>query len=468
MKRYCVATLAVAILVSSCAHRGPSVELSESDLRTEALVAERTVLANGLAVVAVERHKLPVFQAVLVAKTGSAYDPEGKAGLANLTADLLDKGAGDRTAAEIADEIDFTGGSLESSCGCTTTRVSVHVLLEHAGLAMGLLSDMVILPRFEDSEVERGRGKILSDILRRKEEPSQVVSDAYRDMVYPGSPLHNPIEGFASTVSNIGRDDIVEFHKTHFLPNNSVLVIVADLTAEKIIDLVEGYFGSWQKAELEVPLVPAPEPIEGKSVRLIDMDINQSYIAFGHLSLKRRDPDYNAFRVMNYILGGGGFVSRIAKSIRIRQGLAYSAYSYFVPGPAYRGYFRAGLQTKIGSTSQALNSLLEEIKRIRNEPVAEQELEDAKSFYEGSLPRRQETYRQVAGLFADREIYGLEGDYWVEDLKEIRSLTREDIQRVVGKYLDPDNFIIAIATKVDSLALDVEGITDDMIKVTSP
>ncbi|MFQ5906219.1 MAG: M16 family metallopeptidase [bacterium] len=304
--------------------------------------------------------------------------------------------------------------------------------------------------------------------MRRKEEPFQVVSDAYRDMVYAGSPLHKPVAGFVSTVSDIRRDDIAQFHKTYFLPNNSVVVIVADLSVEKIIDLVSLYFGSWERGDLEVPMIPVPEPTKGKSVRLVDMDINQSYIAFGHLGLKRKDPDYNAVRVMNYILGGGGFVSRIAKSIRIRQGLAYSAYSYFVPGPAYEGYFRAGLQTKTGSTSQALNSLLEEIERIRDEPVAEQELEDAKSFYEGSLPRKQETYVQVAGLFVDREIFGLKDNFWVEDLKEIRSLTREDIQRVARKYLDPDNFIVAIATKVDSLTLGIEGITKNMIEVSEP
>jgi zinc protease len=171
---------------------------------------------------------------------------------------------------------------------------------------------------------------------------------------------------------------------------------------------------------------------------------------------------------MNYILGGGGFVSRITKSIRARQGLAYSAYSYFVPGPQYRGYFRAGLQTKIESTSQALNLLLEEIRRIRGEPVTRQELEDAKSFYQGSIPRQQESYGQIADLYMDREIYGLENEYWIKDLEEIRSLTLEDIQRVAGEYLTPENYVVVIVTKVDSLRLEVEGITDDMVEKTVP
>jgi zinc protease len=161
-------------------------------------------------------------------------------------------------------------------------------------------------------------------------------------------------------------------------------------------------------------------------------------------------------------------VSRITKSIRGRQGLAYSAYSYFVPGPQYPGYFRAGLQTKIESTSQALNSLLEEIRRIRSEPVTQKELEDAQSFYEGSLPRRQESYRQIAELFADQEIYDLGDNYWVKDLEDIRSLTVDDIQRVAGEYLTPEHYVIAIATKADSLTLNVRGVTEDAIERVAP
>jgi len=468
VKRLWVVSFAFVFLTCFCAQRVHGSELSRRGIKRQTFASKKTVLANGLTVIAVERHKVPVFQAELVVKAGARHDPEGKEGLANLTASLLDKGTKNRTASQIADEIDFTGGDLDISCGYITVPLSVHVLVEHANLAMELLSEMAMLPAFKEDEVERERTRILSGIMRRKENPHVVVSDAFRDMVYQGSPLEGAVVGDAKGVSGIKRNEVVEYHKAHFLPGNSVLVMVADLAAEDMIRLAEEYLGSWQMRSVGVAEMSPLQPTEGKSVRLVDMDVNQSYIAFGHLGLKRKDPDYNAVRVMNYILGGGGFVSRILKSIRVRQGLAYSAYSYFAPGPAYSGYFRAGLQTKIGSTSQALNSLLEEINRIRNEQVTDRELEDAKSFFEGSLPRRQETYGQIANLFVDQEINGLKSDYWVEDLKEIKSLTKEDIQRVARKHLDPDNFIIAVATNVDSLTLEVEGITKDMIKVTNP
>ena len=468
MKRWWILLLAALLLSSSCAHRVPQAQFPGVGVGTQLYASKKAVLPNGLTVIAVEKHKLPVFYAQLVVKTGAAYDPEDEFGLANLVASLLDKGAGARNASDIADEVDFTGGDLEISCGYRTTRVSAHVLVDHSRLGMALLSDIVIRPNFVSNELERERNKILSQIMRTREEPFGVVNDAFRDMVYQDSPHHRPVIGDAKSLAGIKRGDLVEFHRAYFLPNNSLLIIVADLSEEEMVELTQDYFGAWQKASLKLPDVPDPTPVEGKAVRLVDMDISQSYVAFGHLGPMRRHPDYNAVWVMNYILGGGGFVSRITKSIRMKQGLAYSAYSYYPGGTHTKGYFKAGLQTKLGSTSQALNLLLEEINRIRNEQVTDQELEDAKSFRAGSLPLMWETYAQVADLFFEREICGLKENFWLTDREETKLLTKEDIQRVARKYLDPDNFIIAIATKVDSLALEVKGITKDMIKVTNP
>lgn len=468
MRKLVFLVISVFFLCLSCSPRTVRLEPQTESTESEALSSKRVVLPNGLVVVAVERHKLPIFQANLVIRAGAAHEGDDKAGLANLTANLLNKGAGERTTAEIADEIDYTGGNLDASCGRVTTNISIHVLTDHVPLTMEILKDMVISPNFPDSELMKEKTRALSDIMRGKEDPFQVVSDAFQDLVYAGSTLRRPIEGYEKTVPEIERDDILGFHRDHYVPNNSVFVIVADYTIEEMLEIAKRYLGGWERREIDLPLIPSPEPVSQKRVRLVDMDINQSYVAFGHLGLKRSDPNYNAIRVMNYILGGGGFVSRIMKSIRARQGLAYSAYSYFVPGPQYRGYFRAGLQTKTGSTSQALRSLLDEIRRIRSELVDTQELEDAKSFYHGSLPRRQESYRQIAGLFIDKEIYGLEDEYWRKDLEEISSLSREDIQRVAVEYLKPENYVIAIATKVDSLKLEIGGIEEEMIERTVP
>jgi zinc protease len=468
MKRLAGLAILGSLLLCSCSHRVGEPSLGQAAPPVAGLVSKSVDLPNGLKVVAVERHKLSLFHAELVIKTGAAYDSDDKAGLANITASLLDKGTQTRSASEIADQIDFTGGSMGVSCGYVTTSVSLHVLAEHDTFAMGLLSDMVMRPTFKSEELEKARSRILSDIVRSKEDPFSVTSDAFREMVYKGNPLHRPVAGYPLTLPGITREDVAGFHKTHFVPNNSVLVIVADLSTEEIIGLAEKYLGSWQRGSSTFPPIPDPEPTMGKSVRLVRMDVSQSYIGLGQTGVRRSDPDYNAVRVMNYILGGGGFVSRITRSVRVKGGLAYSAYSYFTPGTTYKGYFRAGAQTKIASTSEALNLILAEIKRIREQGVEPKELEDAKSFYEGSLPSRQESYDQIAGLFVDREIYGLRDNYWVEELKEIKVLTIEDIQKAAMSHLDPDNFVLAIATNPDSLNLSVDGISKDMVEVTNP
>jgi len=468
VKRLCLIGILAIALCLACANRGVERRQVIHDVAPQEFTESRTVLPNGLTVIAVERHKLPIFRATLVVRVGAAHDPDEKAGLANVTASLLDKGSAQRTAVQIADEIDHTGGDLDASCGRVTTQVSARVLTEHTQAAMSLLRDMILNPGFLEAELAREKASVVSKIIRGKEEPFRVVSDAFQELVYEGSPLVRPVVGYESSVSAIEREDVVAFHRDHYLPNNAVFVVVADYTAQEILEIAREYLGSWERRDFESPPVPAPQSVSRTKVRLVDMDINQSYIAFGNLGLKRSDPDYNAVRVMNYILGGGGFVSRITRSIRAKQGLAYSAYSYFVPGTEYRGYFRAGLETKIESTSQALNSLLDEIRRIRGEPVTHKELEDAKSFYQGSLPRQQESYGQIAELFVDQEVYGLEDEYWIKDLEQIKSLTVEDIQRVAGEYLTPDRYVVAIATKVDSLRLDVEGVTEGLIERRVP
>ena len=165
------------------------------------------------------------------------------------------------------------------------------------------------------------------------------------------------------------------------------------------------------------------------------MDVNQTFVQFGHLSVRRADPEFASLRAMNYILGGGGFVSRLTRSIREEQGLAYSVHSDFVGGSQFPGFFYLGLQTKIDTTSQALESLFAVIDGMKQAPVSADELADMKLYYEGSLPRRAESYGQVAGLLLDREFFGLPDGYWESEIRQIQQLTSQDIQQLAQRYL---------------------------------
>jgi len=430
-------------------------------------VKRRVELSNGLVVIAVEKHKLPMVHCEILIKAGSFHDPEEKAGLANLTANLLDKGTETRRALEIAEEIDFMGARSSFHSGSMTTRGHITLLKKDMEKGLELFSNIVLNPAFQEEEIERERKKVISAILRKKEDPDRTASETFREMVFQGHPLHRPLEGYSETVPKITRKDILSFYENFYIPNNSILVIVGDLTLDELVNFSERYFGRWKKPASTKPRIlgfPEVRPVQGKRVKIVDMDISQSYLLAGHIGLKRNDPDYSACRAMNYILGGGGFASRFYREIRSQGGLAYSVYCYFTGGSLLPGTFESGFQTKIETTSEALSKMLNLIREIRTEHVSEKELEDAKAYYEGSLARQGETYGQVAGLILDGEYFGLPDQYWVKEIEEIKGLTRERIREVAQKYLDTENLVIAIATKKADLKLNVEGITPEMIE----
>jgi zinc protease len=425
--------------------------------------SKKVTFLNGLTVVVSEKHKLPVVHVSVRVKAGSAHDPEDKAGLADLTARLLGKGTMQRTATDIADEVDFLGARLDASAGGTGSTASLALLAKDVEPGLDLLADILQRPRFEPAEVERERGQMLAQIQQRRVNPPKVVSETFRDMVYGTHPLHRPISGYQQTVSRLSRDDVVAFHQRFYVPNNAIVVMVGDFPADKMVELIQRYLGGWQAGISPPPALPPLTPLQGKQVHVVDMDVNQSYLQFGHLGVRRADPEFAVIRAMNYILGGGGFVSRLTHSIREEQGLAYSVYSEFVGGSQGPGFFVAGLQTRIDTTSQALNSLFTVLEGIKRQPVSADELTDMKLFFEGSLPRRAETYGQVAELLVDREFFGLTDGYWESEIRRIQQLTAQDIQRVAQRYLDTENFVLALVSKRERLQLSVAAIPAEAI-----
>jgi zinc protease len=422
------------------------------------------VLPNGLTVVVSPKNKLPIASLSVRFRVGSAYDPEEKAGLADMTARLLDKGTTRRTATAIAEELDFLGARLEANVGGTGSTVSLSLLAKDAERGLDLFADLLQHARFDAAELERERAQMLSQIQQRRVNPRQVVSETFREVLYAGHPLHRPTSGYAPTVSQISRDDVVAFYERFYVPNNAIVVMVGDFSEQQMLELIERSLGGWPRRALEqVPLLQ-PAPTRGKHVRIVDMDVNQSYVQYGYLSVRRADPEFAAIRGMNYILGGGGFVSQLTRSIREEQGLAYSVHSEFVGGGQFPGFFYAGLQTKISTTSQALRSLFAVIDRMKQTPVTDEELADMRLYFVGSLPRRAESYGQIASLLIDREFFGLPDGYWESEIQQIQRLTVQDIQQLARRYLDTDNFVLALVSKREQLELADTSIPAEVIQ----
>jgi len=451
--------LAAGVTVST-----DSASALAADTLALSIPSKKVILPNGLTVVVSPKEKLPITSISVRFKVGSAYDPEEKAGVADMTARLLDKGTAQRTATAIAEELDFLGARLDASASGTGSTVSLSLLAKDVEPGLALLGDILQHSGFEPAELERERTQMLAQIQQQRVNPRQVVSEVFREVLYGEHPLHRPISGYASTVPQITREDVLSFYQRFYVPNNAILVMVGDFSEARMHELIERALGGWQARPLDQVMLPQPSPTDGKQVRVVDMDVNQTFVQFGHLSVRRADPEFASLRAMNYILGGGGFVSRLTRSIREEQGLAYSVHSDFVGGSQFPGFFYLGLQTKIETTSQALESLFDVIDGMKQAPVSDDELADMKLYYEGSLPRRAESYAQVAGLLIDREFYGLPDAYWESEIRQMQQLTSQDIQQLAQRYLHTNDFVLTLVSKREHMDLTVTAIPTEAIR----
>jgi len=404
---------------------------------------ERFITKNGMTVLLLERKALPFITVSVSVRAGSVFDPEGLSGLGNITADLLTEGTKSRSAKEISEEIDFVGGSLGSSGGIDYASASLTVLSKDRDKGFELLSDILINPAFDEKEIERARSQIRAGIISKEDDPSTVAAEAFNKILFGSHPYALPADGSLETLDRIDRKGISGFHGKYYHPNNIIMAVVGDISKKELEKLLSRHFGKWKKKEISYPENPAAKRLDKKRVEFIDKDISQANVQLGHLGIRRENPDFYAAYVMNYILGGGGFVSRLMTEIRDNRGLVYSVYSYFNPlkdpGP-----FKVGLQTKNGSAGEAIKESLSQIRVIREKGVSEKELQDAKDYLIGSFPLKFTTNSKIASYLTYMEIYNLGLDYLDRFPKIIEALTVDDVNKVARTLLDPENFVLVV------------------------
>jgi zinc protease len=426
---------------------------------------EKTTLDNGLQVIVIEHHELPVVAFRLVLKSGSTYDPPGKAGLANLTAGLLRKGTRTKTATQIAEEIDFVGGSLGAGSGFDATYATCQVLSKHFDVGLELLSDIILHPTFQQEEIERLRKQTLAAIKQQKEDPNSVAAENFREFVFGDHPYGQPPEGTEESMVTITRDDIVDFHQKYYVSNNAILAVVGDVKPDEAKKKVEAKLGGWRGAQIPPPHIAEPPPIQGHQILLVDKpDLTQTYIRLGHLGIQKKNSNYFAIKVMNYILGGGGFSSRLVDEIRVKRGLTYDIYCSF-DAFKMRGAYEVETFTRNDSTAAAITTIFEQIERIRNEGITDKELEETKSFYTGYFPLQFETPSQIATQILNVELYDLGEDYLKNYRNNINAVSKQDVLRVAKKYLDPENMKLVVVSKADEVKSYLEPLGE--VKVIS-
>jgi len=419
---------------------------------SDALDVKRQVLDNGLVLLIVERHNLPVVKVSLGINAGNLMEPEEKAGLSSLVASLLTEGTTSRTAEQISESIEFVGGSIGASGGDDYNSASLSVLKKDIDLGFDLLSDVILNPIFPEDKFNKKKERVKGSLKSKEEDPGFLASREFKKALFGSHPYGRLISGTADSIDNITREDLVEFHLSHYAPENSVMSVVGDVEPEEVEKLIEKYFAKWTAKKVSKQALPKVEAVRVRETIKIDKDLTQATIKLGHIGVSRDNPDYYSLSVMNYILGGGGFASRLMQNIREEKGLVYDIHSYFRSN-RLGGSFQVGLQTKNESANTAIEEILKEIKAIRNIPVTDEELSDAKAFLTGSFPMRIETSSRIANFLVAVEFYGL-GVRYIDDYPEyINKVTKEDVTRVASKYLDPEKFILVVVANQDKTGL---------------
>lgn len=420
--------------------------------KADAPLGKRIPLKNGMILLLSEKHDIPMVTVNMAIKAGSTVEPQDKPGLASLTASLLMQGTAKRAASRINREIDFIGGSLSVSGGDDFASASLRVLKKDVKTGMDLLSDVLLNPAFDQKEIDRKVKEVLAEIQRQKEEPETIASEAFAKAVFGKHPYGITSDEVAAFLPKVARQDLLDFYQRHYGPNNTVIAVVGDVKEKEIIALLNGYFKDWKSAEQPVQPLPAPPKVDRTTVLKLEKNITQANIVMGRIGISRQDPDYYAVSIMNYILGGGGFTSRLMDNIRDNRGLAYDVHSMF-SAQKEPGAFSVRIQTKNESASEVISETLKEIGRIRSEPVSEKELADAKAYLTGSFALRMDTSAKIAGILTSIEIYNLGLDYPQKYPAIIQAVTREDVLRVAKKYLDPDRMVIVVVANQEKAKL---------------
>jgi zinc protease len=415
-------------------------------------LGKRIQLENGMVLLLSEKHELPVVMVSMAIKAGSTAVPGDKPGLASITASLLMQGTAKRTASQINREIDFIGGSLSTSGGNDFASAGLRVLKKDLRTGLDLLSDVLMNPVFDQREIGRKVKETLAENQRQKDEPNIVADEAFEKMVFGAHAYGRTNEDVSAYLPKLTRQDIVSFYSLYYSPNNTVIAVVGDVSEREIVPLLNEYFKAWQKKDQPLPAPVALPAINKTTVRKIDRDITQANIVMGQIGISRENPDYYAVMIMNYILGAGGFSSRLMDNIRDNKGLAYDVHS-MVAAQKEPGAFSVTIQTKNESANEVIDETFKEIRRIQNELVSEKELADAQAYLTGSFPLKMDTSAKIAGMLTSIEIYNLGLDYPQKYRGLINAVTREDIQRVAKKYLHPDRMAVVVVANQEKAKL---------------
>jgi zinc protease len=424
----------------------------------------RYELENGLVVYLVEDHELPLVSGSALFHTGDRLEPSDKVGLATITGSVMRSGGTtEHSTDELNQMLEQRAASVESSINTTAGGVSFNALSEDLEEVFGLFAEVIQRPAFPQDWIDLTKDQWRGAITRRNDDPGDITSREFRKLIYgQDSPYARTIE--YSTLNNISRQDVVNFHRRYFHPGNMMLGIVGDFDPEQMRSLIAETFGSWQIPDDAVMPedidLPAVTQANQGGVYMVDQpQLTQSYVQFGHLGDTLENPDFPSMDVMNEVMNGLG--GRLMNQVRSRQGLAYVVYAYWSPQFDYPGTFIGGGQTRTETTVPFIQAMLQEIETVRTTPVSEDELRRAKDSVLNGFIFNFQTPGQTISRLMRYEYYGYPADYIFQYRQGVEETTATDVLRCAQTYLQPENLVTLVVGNQAAIDPPLSLLSDD-------
>ena len=405
---------------------------------------KKIVLASGMTLYLYPDHTLPVFNVQALVRTGEIYEPAEKYALSRLCGSVMRTGG---TKTLIPDslnaELEYMAGAVETSIGTEQGTANLNVLSKDIDRGLEIFADVFMNPAFRQEKIDLAKDQIKEQIRRRNDQPQSIVLREFSNRIYGEHPYGRILEW--ETVKKITREDLIDWHQAYFAPQNVMLGITGDFDPDRVVEKIKKVFARWEKKSINFPPIPKVAERPNPGIYVIDKpNLNQTNITMGHLGVDFTNPDIYALQVMNYILGGGGFTSRLTSRVRSDLGLAYSVGSQFNTGSRDLGTFLAACQTKTETTHKAAAEMLTVIKKMREAPVTEEELKTAKDAYLNRFVFQFTTAGAVVGNLMGLYYFGRDPNFYKNYLDNIRKVTADDVFRVAKTYLKPENLTMVV------------------------